>query len=292
MAGAIIPHGSIFLAVLLYALGMVVFTMIMGNAFAAFPVMAAAIGVPILIQQDGGKPAVIGAVGMLAGFCGTLMTPMAANFNIVPAALLELKSQYGVIRVQIATAIPLLDRQHPHPLRRGVSPVTTLDADLASHMARIALGHVRKEYPHKLDHVLTGDEDALPPRVLHPIFYGSFDWHSCVHGWWTLLTLGGCSRRSREADAIAELADDSFTAEKVGGRARLSRPAARAAGSSGPTAGPGCSSCTSKRRATMKRWAAELEPLARAFAERLSRLSCTCSPIRSASERISTRPSR
>ena len=64
-----------------------------------------------------------------------------------------------------------------------------IDNATASHFARIALGHVRKEYPHKLDHVLLGDEDALPPRVLHPIFYGSFDWHSCVHGWWTLLTL-------------------------------------------------------------------------------------------------------
>jgi uncharacterized membrane protein len=108
MAASVIPHGSIMLAVILYALGMVLFTMIMGNAFAAFPVMAAAIGVPILIHADGGNPAVIGAVGMLAGFCGTLMTPMAANFNIVPAALLELKDQHGVIRAQIATAIPLL----------------------------------------------------------------------------------------------------------------------------------------------------------------------------------------
>jgi uncharacterized membrane protein len=108
VAGSIIPQGSIFLAVLLYALGMVVFTMIMGNAFAAFPVMVAAIGFPILIQQDGGRAAVIGAVGMLAGYCGTLMTPMAANFNIVPAALLELRNQYAVIKAQIATAIPLL----------------------------------------------------------------------------------------------------------------------------------------------------------------------------------------
>jgi uncharacterized membrane protein len=108
LVGTAIPHGSIIMAVLLYALGMVLFTMIMGNAFAAFPVMAAAIGVPILIHADGGKPAVIGAVGMLTGFCGTLMTPMAANFNIVPAALLELRNQYAVIRVQIATAIPLL----------------------------------------------------------------------------------------------------------------------------------------------------------------------------------------
>ena len=108
MAGAIIPSGSVFLAVLLYALGMVVFTMIMGNAFAAFPVMIAAIGVPILIHQDHGDAALIGAVGMLSGFCGTLMTPMAANFNIVPAALLELEDQYGVIKAQIPTAIPLL----------------------------------------------------------------------------------------------------------------------------------------------------------------------------------------
>jgi uncharacterized membrane protein len=82
--------------------------MIMGNAFAAFPVMAAAIGIPILIHADGGNPAVVGAVGMLAGFCGTLMTPMAANFNIVPAALLELRNQYGVIKAQVPTALAML----------------------------------------------------------------------------------------------------------------------------------------------------------------------------------------
>ena len=104
----VIPDGSIFLTVAVFALGMAIFTMVMGNAFAAFPVMAAAIGVPLLIQQYGGDPAVVGAIGMLAGFCGTLMTPMAANFNLVPAALLELKDQYGVIRAQVATALPLL----------------------------------------------------------------------------------------------------------------------------------------------------------------------------------------
>ena len=107
IAGAILPSGNTFLAVLLYAGGMAVFTIIMGNAFAAFPVMIAAIGFPILIHQDGGNPATIGAVGMLCGFCGTLCTPMAANFNIVPAALLELKNQYAVIRAQVPTAIPL-----------------------------------------------------------------------------------------------------------------------------------------------------------------------------------------
>jgi uncharacterized membrane protein len=108
MTRFVIPEGSIFLSVVVFGLGMALFTMIMGNAFAAFPVMAAAIGVPLLMQQYGGSPAVIGAIGMLAGFCGTLMTPMAANFNLVPAALLELKDRNGVIKAQIGTALPLL----------------------------------------------------------------------------------------------------------------------------------------------------------------------------------------
>jgi uncharacterized membrane protein len=108
ITGMVIPKGNIFATVLVFAFGMVLFTMVMGNAFAAFPVMGAAIGVPLLIQAYGGDPAVVGAVGMLAGFCGTLMTPMAANFNLVPAALLELKDQYGVVKAQIATALPLL----------------------------------------------------------------------------------------------------------------------------------------------------------------------------------------
>lgn len=105
---SVIPEGSVFLTAAVFGIGMALFTMIMGNAFAAFPVMAAAIGVPLLIQDYGGDPAVVGAVGMLAGFCGTLMTPMAANFNLVPAALLELKDQYGVVKAQVATALPLL----------------------------------------------------------------------------------------------------------------------------------------------------------------------------------------
>jgi len=105
---AAIPKGSIFATVAVFGIGMAVFTMIMGNAFAAFPVMAAAVGVPLLIQAYGGNPAVVGAIGMLAGFCGTLMTPMAANFNLVPAALLELKDRNAVIKAQIGTALPLL----------------------------------------------------------------------------------------------------------------------------------------------------------------------------------------
>ncbi|HEU4969958.1 DUF979 domain-containing protein [Sphingomonas sp.] len=108
MAISVIPHGSLFAAVFAYAIGMVLFTMIMGNAFAAFPVMTAAIGLPLLVHGFGGDPAIVCAIGMLAGFCGTLMTPMAANFNIVPAALLELEDRNAVVKAQVGTAIPLL----------------------------------------------------------------------------------------------------------------------------------------------------------------------------------------
>jgi len=102
------PEGNLAAAVIAFGLGMALFTMVMGNAFAAFPVMAAAIAVPVLIKQFGGDPAIVCAIGMLCGFCGTLLTPMAANFNIVPAALLELKDRNGVIKAQIGTALPLL----------------------------------------------------------------------------------------------------------------------------------------------------------------------------------------
>jgi uncharacterized membrane protein len=104
----LVPKGSLIAAVALYCIGMAIFTIVMGNAFAAFPVMTAAVGWPLLVQQFHGTPAVVFAVGMLAGFCGTLCTPMAANFNLVPAALLEMKDQYGPIKAQIPTAIPLL----------------------------------------------------------------------------------------------------------------------------------------------------------------------------------------
>ncbi len=100
------------LAVVAYCLGMALFTIVMGNAFAAFPVMTAAVGLPFVVHALGGDPARVCAIGMLAGFCGTLMTPMAANFNVVPANLLELPDRKaalnGVIRAQIPTAIPLL----------------------------------------------------------------------------------------------------------------------------------------------------------------------------------------
>jgi uncharacterized membrane protein len=108
VVGELIPDGARFIAVLVFTLGMAGFTMVMGNAFAAFPVMMAAVGLPVLVGALGGNPAIVAAIGMLAGFCGTLMTPMAANFNIVPAALLELDDRSGVIKAQVATALPLL----------------------------------------------------------------------------------------------------------------------------------------------------------------------------------------
>ena len=108
IVSALIPADSRLACVIAYGLGMVVFTVIMGNAFAAFPVMTAGIGLPLLVQQHGAAPAILGSIGMLTGYCGTLMTPMAANFNLVPAALLELDDPNAVIRTQLPTAIPLL----------------------------------------------------------------------------------------------------------------------------------------------------------------------------------------
>lgn len=105
---AVIPVDNRFVVVLAYALGMALFTMVMGNAFAAFPVMTAGIGLPLLVQLHGADAAPLAAIGMLSGYCGTLLTPMAANFNLVPAALLELKDPNAVIRQQVMTALPLL----------------------------------------------------------------------------------------------------------------------------------------------------------------------------------------
>ena len=108
----VVPLTTAWLAVAAYCFGMALFTILMGNAFAAFPVMTAAIGLPFLVHQFGGNPAIVCAIGMLAGFCGTLMTPMAANFNVVPANLLELPDRdsplNGVIRAQIPTAALML----------------------------------------------------------------------------------------------------------------------------------------------------------------------------------------
>ena len=108
IVAAIVPTQNALACVFAYGLGMVAFTVIMGNAFAAFPVITAGIGLPLLIRLHGADAAVVGSLGMLTGYCGTLLTPMAANFNIVPAALLELDDSNGVIRMQWPTSIMLL----------------------------------------------------------------------------------------------------------------------------------------------------------------------------------------
>lgn len=105
---SIIPDQNIFLGVVAYCVGMAVFTMIMGNAFAAFSVITAGIGVPFVIAQ-GANPAIAGILALTAGYCGTLLTPMAANFNIVPTAILEMKDKKnGVIKYQAPVAITML----------------------------------------------------------------------------------------------------------------------------------------------------------------------------------------
>ena len=108
LAASWIPTGSPLIAIVAYTVGMALLTMLMGNAFAAFPVMTLGIALPLLVTQHHGDPTIIAAIGMLSGFCGTLMTPMAANYNIVPVALLGLPDRYAVIRVQVPTALLLL----------------------------------------------------------------------------------------------------------------------------------------------------------------------------------------
>jgi uncharacterized membrane protein len=100
-----LPTQFPFVAVVAYCAGMALFTICMGNAFAAFPVITLGIGLPLIVQQHHGNPAIMAAIGMLAGYCGTLLTPMAANFNIVPAMLLELKDKNGVIKAQVPIAL-------------------------------------------------------------------------------------------------------------------------------------------------------------------------------------------
>ena len=102
-----LPEGNHLIGAIAYVLGMVLFTMLMGNAFAAFTVITASIGIPFVIAQ-GGDPIIAGALAMTGGFCGTLLTPMAANFNTLPVALLEMKQEFGVIKAQAPIALALI----------------------------------------------------------------------------------------------------------------------------------------------------------------------------------------
>lgn len=107
MVGSMIPEGNLFLGVVAYVLGMAIFSMIMGNGFAAFTVITVGVGIPFVISQ-GANPVIASALAMTAGFSGTLLTPMAANFNIVSATLLETKNEYTVIKYQVPFAIAMI----------------------------------------------------------------------------------------------------------------------------------------------------------------------------------------
>ncbi|MDN3646215.1 DUF2891 domain-containing protein [Pontixanthobacter aestiaquae] len=156
-----------------------------------------------------------------------------------------------------------------------------LTEKIARGFARIALGHVSQEYPRKLDHVMNADADVLPPRVLHPCFFGSFDWHSCVHGWWTLLTLRRLYPDMPAAAQIGELAETTLSEDKLAAELDyLSRP-----GSAGFERPYGWAWLLYLHLEAVRHedqaWGQRLEPLARAFAKRLeSYLAILTYPIR------------
>jgi hypothetical protein len=143
-----------------------------------------------------------------------------------------------------------------------------LTPEIANRFAEIALGHVTKEYPHKLDHVLDGPEDVLGPRALHPIFFGSFDWHSCVHGYWLLLTTRRLFPDMPAAPRVKALLDGMLSEEKVAGEiAYLDR--AYTGGFERPYGWAWLLALHAEaQRHESEEWAAVLAPLAEAFADR------------------------
>ena len=159
-----------------------------------------------------------------------------------------------------------------------------LSPETAALYARTALGHVTREYPNKMDHVLSGPGDVRGPRDLHPIFFGSFDWHSCVHGWWTLFTVLRLHPEMAEAARIRALADELFTQANVAAeRAYLDRPASR--GFERPYGWGWLLALAAEldRHETDegRRWATTLRPLARAFADRfMAYLPLATYPVR------------
>lgn len=110
IVGKVIPKGNVNVGIIVFAVGMALFTMIMGNAFAAITVMTVGIGGPFVLAY-GADPVIIGAVALTCGYCGTLCTPMAANFNIVPVAMLDMKDRFGVIKNQVLLAVIFLTMQ-------------------------------------------------------------------------------------------------------------------------------------------------------------------------------------
>lgn len=110
IAGKFIPEGNVTVGIIVFALGMVIFTMIMGNAFAAITVMLVGIASPFVLQY-GANPVIVGMIGLTSGYCGTLLTPMAANFNVLPVAILDMKDKWGVIKNQFIISFILLISQ-------------------------------------------------------------------------------------------------------------------------------------------------------------------------------------
>ncbi|MDP9157111.1 MAG: DUF2891 domain-containing protein [Pseudomonadota bacterium] len=149
----------------------------------------------------------------------------------------------------------------------------TLDAALASKFAALALGHLTREYPNKLEHVMGSAADVKGPRALHPIFYGSFDWHSCVHGYWLIARLIDRFPDFPEASRIRALIDDHFTAANVAAEvAYLERPEAR--GFERPYGWAWllalAGQLESMKTPDGRRWANTLRPLASAFVNRFT----------------------
>jgi hypothetical protein len=149
--------------------------------------------------------------------------------------------------------------------------MTELNNDIATRFARAALGHVGREWPNKLDHVMAGPEDVQRPRALHPVFFGSFDWHSCVHGYWLLARLYRRLPQLHERDAIRALFDRRLTAENVAAEvAYLARPESRgferAYGWAWALMLAG--ELAQHETAEGKRWGTALQPLAEAFVKR------------------------
>ncbi len=145
--------------------------------------------------------------------------------------------------------------------------MTILTEDLAARFAAITLDHLGREYPYKLDHILTGPHDAATPAALHPIFHGSFDWHSCVHGWWQLLTLRRLFPGLPAAATIAARADAMLTPERVAGElAYLDRPLS--GGFERPYGWAWLLALHGEAARHDADWGAALRPLADAFAAR------------------------
>jgi hypothetical protein len=162
--------------------------------------------------------------------------------------------------------------------------MSALDLSQASSFAATALGHVTREYPNKLDHVMAGPQDVLAPRALHPVFYGSFDWHSCVHGWWTMFTCYRLYPLLPEADRIRATADALFTEAKVAVElAYMKRPLSRGFERPYGWAWLLMLQAELERHDSVegRRWARALKPLAAAFTDRfLTYLPLANYPVR------------